>query len=93
MGPAQFIPSTWVNAGYGQKVSDITGRVADPWDISDAFLATGLLLKDNGARNNEFNAAMKYYCGNSCTRYDRFYGNSVISIANQYEADIKAIGE
>lgn len=92
MGPSQFIPSTWVNAGYGKKVSDITGKVADPWDISDAFLATGLLLKDNGARTSEFNAAMKYYCGNSCSRYDRFYGNSVISIANQYEADIKAIG-
>ncbi|MEK7124467.1 MAG: hypothetical protein AAB877_02170, partial [Patescibacteria group bacterium] len=92
MGPAQFIPSTWSSLGYSKKVSDITGKVADPWDIRDAFLATGLLLRDNGAKNNEFNAAMRYYCGGSCTRYDRFYGNSVISIANQYEADIKAIG-
>lgn len=92
MGPSQFIPSTWVNAGYGKKVSDVTGKVADPWDIRDAFIATGFLLKDNGAKTNEFNAAMKYYCGGSCSRYDRFYGNSVISIANQYEADIKAIG-
>lgn len=92
MGPSQFIPSTWVNLGYGQKVSNITGKTADPWDIRDAFLATGLLLKDNGARTNEFNAAMKYYCGGSCSKYDRFYGNSVISIANQYEADIQAIG-
>lgn len=92
MGPSQFIPSTWVNAGYGKKVSNITGKTADPWDIRDAFLATGLLLQDNGAKTSEFNAAMKYYCGNSCTRYDRFYGNSVVSIANQYEADIKAIG-
>ena len=92
MGPSQFIPSTWVNAGYGKKVSEITGKVSDPWDISDAFLGTGLLLKDNGAKTSEFNAAMKYYCGNSCTKYDRFYGNSVINIANQYEADIKAIG-
>ena len=91
MGPSQFIPSTWVNAGYGQKVSDITGKISDPWDISDAFLATGLLLKDNGAQSSEFNAAMKYYCGNGCSRYDRFYGNSVVSIANQYEADIAAI--
>lgn len=92
MGPSQFIPSTWSNLGYGKKVAAITGKVADPWDIRDAFLATGLLLKDNGGKTNEFNAAMKYYCGGSCTRYDKFYGNSVISIANQYEADIKAIG-
>ncbi len=91
MGPAQFIPSTW-NLGYGEKVSDITGKVADPWDIKDAFLASGLLLRDDGARTNEFNAALRYYCGGSCTRYDRFYANAVISIANQYEADIKAIG-
>ena len=92
MGPAQFIPSTWSKLGYGQKVSAITGKAADPWDIRDAFLATGLLLRDNGAKTSEFNAAMKYYCGGSCTSYDKFYGNSVISIANQYEADIKAIG-
>ncbi len=92
MGPAQFIPSTWVTAGYGQKVTGVTGKIADPWDISDAFLATGLLLKDNGGKTNEFNAAMKYYCGGNCSRYDRFYGSSVVSIANQYEADIKAIG-
>jgi len=92
MGPSQFIPDTWVNLGYGKKVTSITGKVADPWDIDDAFLATGLLLKDNGAKTDEFNAAMKYYCGNSCTNYDKFYARSVISIANQYEADIKAIG-
>lgn len=92
MGPAQFIPSTWGNLGYDKKVSDITGKVADPWDIRDAFLAAGLLLKDNGAKKSEFNAVMRYYCGGSCGSYDKFYGNSVISIANQYEADIKAIG-
>ncbi len=92
MGPAQFIPSTWVNAGYGQKVTDITGKVADPWDIRDAFLANGLYLKALGGQSDEFHAAMKYYCGGNCSRYDRFYGNSVVNIANQYEADIKAIG-
>ncbi len=92
MGPAQFIPSTWVNAGYGQKVSDITGKVADPWDITDAFLANGLYLKALGAKTSEFNAAMKYYCGGNCSKYDQFYGRSVVNIANQYEADIVAIG-
>ncbi len=75
----------------------ITGKVADPWDIRDAFLANGLYLKalgaGSGAQNAEFNAAMKYYCGGSCTSYDRFYGTSVVNIANQYDADIKAIGE
>jgi len=92
MGPAQFIPTTWVNLGYARRVTAITGKVADPWDITDAFLANGLYLKDLGAQTSEFQAAMKYYCGNSCTSYDRFYGNSVVGIANQYAADITAIG-
>lgn len=92
MGPAQFIPSTWVNLGYGDKVTALTGRVADPWNIRDAFLANGLLLKDLGAQSNEFNAAMKYYCGGNCSKYDQFYGRSVVNIANQYEQDIQAIG-
>ena len=95
MGPSQFIPSTWVNLGYGKKVTAITGKTANPWNINDAFLATGLLLKDNGATGGgtkaEFNAAMKYYCGGACSSYDKFYGNSVISIANGYEDDIAAI--
>ncbi|MGH7238742.1 MAG: lytic murein transglycosylase, partial [Candidatus Saccharimonadales bacterium] len=91
MGPGQFEPSTWAS-GYSSRVASITGKTANPWNINDAFLATALLLQDNGAAANEFNAAMKYYCGGGCTSYDRFYGNSVISIANQYEADIQAIG-
>src|SRR3990167_9223565 len=37
MGPAQFIPSTWM--GYKDKVAAITGKSADPWDIRDAFVA------------------------------------------------------
>ncbi len=94
MGPAQFIPSTWQL--YSAKVTAVTGKVADPFNINDAFLANGLYLKALGAaagtQNAEFNAAMKYYCGNSCTSYDKFYGNSVVNIANGYVADIQAIG-
>jgi membrane-bound lytic murein transglycosylase B len=91
MGPAQFIPETWVKSGYGQKVKEITGRQADPWNINDAFLAAGLYLKDLGGLQNEFKAAMRYFSGNSWSKYEEFYGRSVLSIASQYEEDIKAI--
>ena len=92
MGPAQFIASTW--SLYSPKVTAVTGKSANPWNISDAFLASGLLLKDNGALSNEFNAAAKYYCGGSYGRYEcRAYASSVLRYASQYEADIKAIGE
>jgi len=91
MGPAQFIPETWVQSGYGKKVKEITGRQADPWNINDAFLAAGLYLKDLGGLQNEFKAAMRYFSGNSWSKYEEFYGRSVLSIASQYEEDIKAI--
>lgn len=91
MGPGQFIASTWDL--YSGKVTQITGAAANPWNIRDAFLASGLLLRDNGAGGSEFNAAAKYYCGGSYGRYEcRAYANSVLSIANSYESDIRAIG-
>jgi peptidoglycan hydrolase CwlO-like protein len=86
MGPSQFIPSTW--SKYSSKIQEITGRVADPWNISDAFMATGLYLKDLGGVKNEFRAAMQYFSGSSWSKWEEFYGNSVISIANGYEDDI-----
>lgn len=93
MGPAQFIPDTWGNPryGYGQKVSGIVGTASDPWDIKHAFLAAGLYLKDLGVQNNEFRAVMRYFSGNYWAKWEEFYGRSVLSIAKNYEADIKAI--
>src|SRR3989338_5086868 len=38
MGPAQFIPSTWM--AYRERVSAILGREANPWLIQDAFIAS-----------------------------------------------------
>jgi len=92
MGPAQFIPATWIR--YRDRVKEITGKPADPWDIKDAFLAAALYLADYGAKNQtrdaEWKAAMIYFSGSTKTKY-RFYGDSVLSIAARYEEDIKAI--
>ncbi|OGZ65822.1 MAG: hypothetical protein A3C50_01025 [Candidatus Staskawiczbacteria bacterium RIFCSPHIGHO2_02_FULL_43_16] len=91
MGPAQFIASTW--SLYKEKVAQIIGMVANPWNIRNAFLASGLLLKDNGALTSESVAAAKYYCGGNYRRSEcKTYANSVLRYAAQYEADIKAIG-
>lgn len=92
MGPAQFIPSTWVL--YGDKVQNITGRPSDPWNIKDAFLAAAFYLTNYGAANQSYNsewkAAMIYFSGSTNTKY-RFYGDSVMNIASQYQQDIKSI--
>lgn len=93
MGPAQFIPDTWANPkyGYSQKVSEISGKPADPWNIKDAFLAAGLYLRDLGVKQNEFQAVMRYFSGASWSKWEEFYGRSVLRIASQYEKDIKEI--
>lgn len=92
MGPAQFIPSTWL--GYKDKVSAITGRPANPWDIRDAFLASGLLLKSNGAttegETGEWKAAMRYFSGGTNVKY-RFYGDNVLALARRYQPEIDAL--
>ena len=91
MGPAQFIPSTWII--YKDRVKAITGS-ADPWNIRDAFVASALYLKDKGAGSqvykDEWGAAIAYFAGYVNTKY-RFYGDSVMSMATKYESDIKAI--
>jgi len=89
MGPAQFIPDTWKI--YAEKIRGVTGQTADPWNIKDAFLGAGLYLKDLGVLSNEFRAVMRYFSGGSWSKWEEFYGNSVLSIAKQYEADIKEI--
>ncbi len=91
MGPAQFIASTW--SLYSDRVANIVSGLANPWNIRHAFLASGLLLKDNGALTSESTAAAKYYCGGNYGRSEcRTYSNSVLRYATQYEADIKTIG-
>ncbi len=92
MGPAQFIPSTWMM--YRNTAKQILGRPADPWIINDAFLMAGILLQDSGAAsqtyNGEWRAAMIYFSGGTNSKYS-FYGNSVMAIAKQYDQDIAAL--
>lgn len=71
MGPAQFIPSTWI--GMQKKVANALGKKnPDPWNAPDAFMASALFLKDLGAATgtytSEIKAACKYYGtgGSSC---------------------------
>ena len=91
MGPAQFIPSTWMI--YKDRVKAITGS-SDPWSIRDSFVASALYLKDKGAGSqdykDEWGAAIAYFAGYINLRY-RFYGDSVMSMATKYESDIQEI--
>jgi membrane-bound lytic murein transglycosylase B len=93
MGPAQFIPSTWVL--YEDRITRITGHnPPNPWDPEDAFTASAILLMDNGAakgtRYAERLAALRYLAGwaNAQKSAYAFYGDDVMALADKYQAEI-----
>ena len=92
MGVADFIPSTW--ARYEDRMKNITGRPADPWNIQDSFLAAGIYLSESGAglrtRQGEWNAAMIYFSGSTKSGYN-WYGNDALALADKIQADIEAM--
>ena len=92
MGPAQFIPSTW--EPYTGRIAAITGNnPPNPWRPLDAFAASQLLLRDLGAAAGgytaERTAALRYYAGgNWSDPRNAFYGNSVMVLAAEMQAQI-----
>ncbi len=92
MGPAQFIPTTWLL--YEDAVSRATGNTpANPWNPLDAFVASALLLRDNGAAartySAEHTAALKYLAGANWRKSAyRFYGDDVMGLSRKYQEQI-----
>lgn len=97
MGPAQFIPSTWV--GYQNRIAKLAGHIsspANPWDNLDAFTAIALYMTDLGAAartpSAERTAALKYFAG-SYYNNPRFapYGDSVMQFASDFQQEINIL--
>lgn len=95
MGPAQFIPSTW--RIFESEIAKITGNnPPNPWNNSDAFVATGLYLKKYGADSKtasaEKRAAAIYYCGSNWQRYAcSYYAGKVMDTASKFQKDIEIL--
>jgi hypothetical protein len=113
MGPAQIIPSTWVlTGGYSKdsngrwvydtskdKIRSTLGSAlpSDPWKPIDAFTASSLILKDNGAAKGTYAAerlaALRYLAGwtNATKKAYAFYGDDVMALATKYQGQIDII--
>ena len=93
MGPAQFIPSTWMI--YRDRLKAITGRPGDPWNIRDAFLASGLYLSNSGAssqtKSGEWRVAMIYFSGSTTNSNYYWYADQVLNKADGFQRDIEAL--
>jgi len=92
MGAAQFIPSTWI--AYEDEVSRIVGRMANPWNIEDAFTAAAVKLARAGAtaktRAAEVAASKAYYSGKSycSTAPCNSYANAIQRKAAEIEKNL-----
>lgn len=89
MGPAQFIPSTWVL--IKDKVAEALGIFApDPWEPRDALMASAIFLEELGASGDSYSAQMRAACkyygtgGSSCS-YGRNVMNKVANIQNNID--------
>jgi len=111
MGPSQFIPSTWaiyggmVNTGNGweyDRSSDAIRRIngnsgpSNPFNNQDAFIATALLMRDNGADGSYYGdrlAALRYYAGwgGASNPANAFYGDQVMNRKSRLSQEIQIL--
>ncbi len=113
MGPSQFIPSTWaMYGGFTQsggtwvyssgndRIRAINGGSgpSNPFNNQDAFIATALLMRDNGAdgtNGGDRLAALRYYAGwgGASNPANAFYGDQVINRKNRLAGELQILGE
>ncbi len=98
MGPAQFIPTTWIL--YEAAVANLTGhRPPSPWNIEDAFTASGLMLAQSGADKQTYAAESKaakiYIAGGrwSTSLTARIYAKNVMAEAARIQKDIDILNK
>ncbi len=103
-GKCNPISGSYAGPWKYEESKDILRRLAgkstpsDPWNNRDAFMATALLLKDNGAgagtASAERLAALRYFAGwgNATKRAYAFYGDGVMEHASFFQNQIDILG-
>src|SRR3989338_1453873 len=93
MGPAQFIPSTWLM--FEDRIARATvHNPPNPWEPEDAFMASGLFLSELGATSisGEQEAAGRYFAGSRWnTSLGRRYASQVLAKVTVYQEQINLL--
>ena len=87
MGPGQFMPATWET--IEGRVAALSGKAqANPYELTDAFVATAIFLADRGAtsQSQEYEAVHRYLAGPNWQRFT-WYGDRVLAVAREYEKE------
>ncbi len=86
MGPAQVMPATWESI-EGRIEQLMKKSPVNPYELSDAFVATAIFLADRGAADpaKEYEAVNRYIAGPNW-QYYTWYGDKVLAVAKEYEA-------
>lgn len=87
MGPAQMMPLTWER--IEPHVTRLINKpLPNPYELTDALVATGILLAERGAtdRAHEYEAVNRYLAGPNWI-YHTWYGDRVLAVAKEYEQE------
>lgn len=90
----------WIYSQSKDRIRNILGKSSpsNPWEPRDAFMASALLLKENGAGAGTYYAerlaALRYFAGwkNANKSSYAFYGDDVMSLATKYQKQIDILG-
>lgn len=96
---SDFWSGPWVYSQGTDRVRALVGKngPSNPWDNQDAFMATAILMQDNGAnrgdRASERLAALRYFAGwgNANNPSYAFYGDNVMDHADYYQQQIDTL--
>lgn len=86
IGPGQFMPLTF--EGLEPRVASLMKKpVANPFELADAFVATGIFLADRGAASRDKEAeALQRYVGGNRWQGQSWYSEKVMAVAKEYES-------
>ncbi|MBP9759833.1 MAG: hypothetical protein KBD24_00505 [Candidatus Pacebacteria bacterium] len=95
----EFWAGPWEYRALEDRLRVVRGKQSpsNPWDNQDAFIAAGILMKDNGADegtlSSERTAALRYFAGwgNAGNPAYAFYGDGVMEHAAYFQKQIDTL--